>query len=190
MEKGKISGRVALNRKRHNESSTLLKYSVTQINSSQWMVTSTDTTHQYTLCEDVKVCSANCHLKYKSCNICVHLFSCNCMDALINYTICKHIHRIARNHKSTQSDDITSFTGLGDCLPINEIHTAIIETVIPQQQKKVESIRSRIQQKLMVLTSMVQEATNHEALLSAERCRTSATSALSVLTNSTTHGEK
>ena len=85
------------------------------------------------------------------------------MDALINYTICKHIHLIARNHKSTQSDDITSFTGLGDCLPINEIHTAIIKTVIPQQHKKMESIRSRIQQKLMVLTSMVQEATNHEA---------------------------
>ena len=47
-----------------------------------------------------------------------------------------------------------------------------------------------MQQKPMVLMSIVREVANLEALLSTERCITSATSALSVLTNSTSHGKK
>ena len=74
LEKGKISGRLSLIRKRHFESTRLSHTSVTQINSSQWMVTSSDSTRQYTICEDMKVCSINCHLQCNMYYLCAFIF--------------------------------------------------------------------------------------------------------------------
>ena len=161
--------------------------SVTQINSLQWMVTSSDSTRQYTICEDMKVCSINCHLQCNMCNICVHSFSCNCMDALINHTICKHIHLVAKQNKSTKIPPQNISINLSDCLPINEIHTSLLETTVEQQQVEVANIRRRVQEKLMIMMSQVEQCTNTEALLSAERNITSAMSVLNVIDNSTAH---
>ena len=179
LEMGKFSGRFALIRKKHFESTRLLDTSVTQVNSSQWMVTSSDSTRQYTICEYM-VCSINCHLQCNMCNICVHSFSCNCMDALINHTICKHTHLVAKQNKSTKIPPQNISVNLGDCLPINEIHTSLLETSVEQQQVEVANIRSRVQEKLMILMSQVEQCTNTEALLSAERNISSAMSVLNV----------
>ena len=169
LEKGKISGRLSLIRKRHFESTRLSDTSVTQVNSSQWMVTSSDSTRQYTICEDMKVCSINCHLQCSICNICVHSFSCNCMDALINHTICKHIHLVAKQNKNTKIHPKNITVNLGDCLPINEIRTSLLETTVEQQQVEVANIRKRVLEKVMILMSQVEQCTNTEALLAAER---------------------
>ena len=105
LEKGKFSVRLSLIRKGHFESTRLSATSVTQINSSQWMVTSSNSTRQYTIYGDMKVCCINFHLQCNMCNICVHSFSCNCMDSLINHIICKHIHLVAKqqNHKNSSA---------------------------------------------------------------------------------------
>ena len=34
----------------------------------------------------------NCHLSCPECNVCVHMFTCSCVDAVLHNTICKHIH--------------------------------------------------------------------------------------------------
>ena len=132
----------------------------------------------------MKVCSINCHLQCNMCNICVHSFSCNCMDALINHTICKHIHLVAKQNKSKKIPPQNISVNLSDCLPINEIHTSLLETTVEQQQVEVANIRRRVQEKLM---SQVKQCTNTEALLSAERNITSAMSVLNVIDNSTAH---
>ena len=142
-----FSGRLSLIRKRHLESTRLSDTSVTQVNSSQWMVTSSDSTRQYTICEDMKVCSINCHLQCSMCNICVHSFSCNCMDTLINHTICKHIHLVAKQNKNTKIHPKNITVNLGDCLPINEIRTSLLETTVEQQQVEVANIRKRVLEK-------------------------------------------
>ena len=46
-----------------------------------------DTIKQCESCTD-----ASCSLRCKRCNICVHIFLCNCPDSLIRSTICKHVH--------------------------------------------------------------------------------------------------
>ena len=103
LEKGKVSGQLALIRKRHIESTKLPTQSVTQCNNTQWSVTSSDDTREYTVCEETQMCPVNCHLSCDNSNICVHMFSCNCMDALINHTMCKHIYLVASSKKPTRS---------------------------------------------------------------------------------------
>ena len=76
---------------------------------------------------------------------------------------------------------------LGDYLPINEIHTSLLETTVEQQQVEVANIRRRVQEKPMVLMSQVEQCTNTDALLSAERNITSAMSVLNVIDYSTAH---
>ena len=36
--------------------------------------------------------SCGCHLKCDECNICVHTYSCTCLNAILHNTICKHVH--------------------------------------------------------------------------------------------------
>ena len=37
---------------------------------------------------------STCQLRCESCRICVHTFSCSCLDAGLRYTICKHVHLV------------------------------------------------------------------------------------------------
>ena len=62
LEKGKVSGRLALIRKRHAESTKLPSQSVTQCNNTQWSVASSDGTREYTVYEETQMCPVNCHL--------------------------------------------------------------------------------------------------------------------------------
>ena len=50
----------------------------------------------YTVVLDNKICPQKCSMLCPECNICIHMFTCNCADALIRTTICKHIHLVAR----------------------------------------------------------------------------------------------
>ena len=38
-----------------------------------------------------------CNMKCSECEICVHMYMCNCTDFLILSTMCKHIHLVQRS---------------------------------------------------------------------------------------------
>lgn len=107
------------------------------------------------------------------------------MDALVNHTICKHIHLIAGNDKPTEGPNINKNTLSHDDLLINETHLSLEETAIPKQHKHNE-IKIRLQQKLTTLMSQIQKVTNDEALLSAEKNINAAISVLHVINTSDT----
>lgn len=44
---------------------------------------------------EAQTCAVKCH----ECNICVHSFSCTCLDSALRNTICKHIHLVFRIYK-------------------------------------------------------------------------------------------
>jgi len=48
--------------------------------------------------------NCHCHLRCSSCDVCVHMYSCTCMDYLIHSTVCKHIHLV----NTYQPSDINS----------------------------------------------------------------------------------
>ncbi len=96
LEKSKLTGRVSTISKRHNASRGLSTDLVTSIDDCTWYVRSADTQQQYTVVRELQQCTLNCFLRCSDCGICVHMYYCNCMDAVIRHTICKHIDLVVR----------------------------------------------------------------------------------------------
>ena len=96
MEKGKNTERINMITARHQSS---LKFSFSQVNIHQsttgqaatWEVQSCENTNIYS----VHNCPNNCSIRCQECNICVHMFLCNCANALIKSSICKLAHLVA-----------------------------------------------------------------------------------------------
>ncbi|XP_065206325.1 uncharacterized protein LOC135835821 [Planococcus citri] len=59
-------------------------------NENTWIVKNKYVVHRIT-----NVISACCQRICKSCNICVHMFTCSCYNNAVDYNICKHIHACA-----------------------------------------------------------------------------------------------
>ena len=97
IEKGKNTARINMIRERHQSS---LKLCAALVNETEqnlsWEVTSRDRTSTYTVSLLNNTCPQQCEIRCYDCDISVHIYTCNCADALIRYTICKHIHLVAR----------------------------------------------------------------------------------------------
>ena len=118
-QKGKISGRLSVIHKRHLASQKLSSSLVNIVDDNTWLVqSSTDKDKSYTVERDKQECDANCALKCQECNICVHMYCCNCSDALIHHTICKHIHLVASTNHLPASNDYTGFSSEQDYGPL------------------------------------------------------------------------
>ena len=97
IEKGKNTERINMIRKRHQSSLTLPFSNVnTTDHPDTWEVDSTEEDKRYSVTVLHKSCPYNCYTRCIECDTCVHMYTCNCADALIKSSICKHIHLIAR----------------------------------------------------------------------------------------------
>ena len=104
LEKGKNSGRINTIKQRHQSSKKLLTSSVQATDQYlSWKVTSADSKAEYHIHQTNKECPHNCSLKRADCNICVHIYYCDCPDALIKGTICKHIRLVARYRSEVET---------------------------------------------------------------------------------------
>ena len=96
-EKGKSTARIRTIQQRHMESEKLTLQQVHRVDEHKWKVQSASIHNQmYSVTEEDKICPYKCHLICSNCNVCIHMFSCSCTDALIHGTICKHIHLVIR----------------------------------------------------------------------------------------------
>ena len=89
IQKGKNTGRIEAIVKRHMASEKLPSSLVKAIDNKTWAVTSSDNQREYIVEQESDKCGVNCAMRCE-CNICVHMYCCNCADALIHHTICKH----------------------------------------------------------------------------------------------------
>ena len=156
LEKGKISARLSVIRKRHLASQKLSSSLISVVNNNTWSVqSSTDSDKSYTVEKDKHECNGNCALKCQECNICVDTYSCNCSDALIHHTICKHIHLIAStNHHLASKCASTSFDQDHDSL------LAALQTNVSE----ASHIKNTIIRELSSLSTQVQQCENLSAL--------------------------
>ena len=179
LEKGKITGRVATIRRRHEESKNICSELLNQCSENQWTVASTHGSNVYTVRKETNKCIQNCQLQCKDCKICIHIFSCTCMDAILNYTICKHVHFVASENKLENSSTPAADTTLtSKDLLLNEAQTSLLKTTVPQHKEKI--IQTRLQHKLLMMTSMLKSVTNMDVLLSVEKNVSAAMSLLNV----------
>lgn len=101
-EIGKRSHKVCQIQKRHKSAKILHEkggIDIQVIGSDTWKVQSESTSDQYYNIEKVTTSlECDCHLRCVTCGVCVHNFSCSCIDALLHNTICKHVHLLCLQH--------------------------------------------------------------------------------------------
>ncbi|XP_041456018.1 uncharacterized protein LOC121408572 [Lytechinus variegatus] len=127
LEKGRKSHRIRNNDRQHKASQQLSIEAVSKVSDSRWSVQSSDGQHYYLVEKVAASCSPICQLACKACGVCVHGFSCSCIDGVVRGTLCKHVHLVCRSLLSSEEaepaidDDPEACTGpQGDVL-ISEI---------------------------------------------------------------------
>ncbi|GFT27775.1 uncharacterized protein NPIL_575441 [Nephila pilipes] len=104
IKRGKLTPRVALIRKRHKTSLEMgSEYGYIQC-VKKHIVTKTqgESIFTYDIEEGDKTCQ--CTIRCEECYICIHSFSCSCVDYCVRFIICKHIHFI---HKESSVGEIS-----------------------------------------------------------------------------------
>ena len=96
-EKGKNTTRIHAISQRHRFSlalsTDLVSADCDELN--LWNVTSTKGEEIYQVKLE-QTCECKCFMRCRACGICIHQYSCSCMDSLLQVTICKHIHLTMR----------------------------------------------------------------------------------------------
>ena len=157
-EKGKVTGRIAIIQKRHNASKSLPLDAVRVVDSCTYQVQSGSEPNEYTIHQLSEECSENCGMRCKECNICVHLYSCSCPDSILQHTICKHVHLIARYRKQ---DELPNVQDTLDDMLMQEITTP--------STRNCESVQNRIMVLLNDISSLVQSSDSCEELKMTEK---------------------
>lgn len=105
---------------------------------------------EYTVSRSRNELSICCWLMCSLCKICIHTYSCTCVDFLIRNTICKHIHSIALmgiNQVEVHQDEAcTSKTGDQEKEEIKEHLKTLSRDQNNETQKKSTLIKNIIKQ--------------------------------------------
>ena len=102
-EKGKLTHRIADINKRH-KSAEKMDECITTISHNQWSVKSAQGQNSYNITKlTPEPC---CPLKCSHCGVCVHMYSCTCLDSVLHSTACKHVHLVHKQkHIRTSEAD-------------------------------------------------------------------------------------
>ena len=104
LSKGKAGiNRMRMIRDRHQTSSTMSPACIEQIREGHWQIKSDKAKDSYIYTvQRESITLSCCSIMCNQCQICIHQFSCTCMDFLVRTTICKHIHLVVTT-ATTQS---------------------------------------------------------------------------------------
>ena len=164
LQKGKISGRLTTIRKRRWESSyQTLSYQSISKDGKEWNVKSADGRQEYSVVCEHDACQQKCQIVCNYCQVCIHMYTCTCMDFLIYHTICKRIHLICSNRQgrlnitlpATSMQDI----GIPETKPL--LHSSTPE-------KKLKKIKDRIHKSLSRISVCMASCTCENDLHLAE----------------------
>ena len=149
--------------KRHQTSKKLSLKQVQQVNETTWTVKSQDLKNEYTVVR--ASCKGNCALKCQECNACIHTYYCNCMDAQVHHSMCKHIHLVAITQPEAPARGQSSKR-----LESTQAQLPLLHAL----QKKgncsnLHTVRERVLRTLSTLTAQITQCTSVEGLLATEK---------------------
>ena len=182
VKKGKVSGRLTIIRKRHWESTKLPFQSLVTKNKDgrEWKVMSQDREEEYTVTCEHDYCPQGCHLVCSYCQVCILMYTCTCMDYLINHTICKHIHLVSFSELKITKRVISSE-------PVGTIEPSILPENSTSDDMKVTNIKDRLHQVLSKIHVQMETCTSEHDLLMAD---SHARSAVCILELSSFNGKR
>ncbi|KFM82667.1 hypothetical protein X975_19121, partial [Stegodyphus mimosarum] len=76
----------------HAKGRLIAKSKVTNVSEGSYRVASEQQLNYSYLVTKENVDHLTCDLTCAACKICIHMYSCTCIDYLVKFTICKHIH--------------------------------------------------------------------------------------------------
>ena len=103
---GKNTHRICEISKRHKSAIAISPDHLTPIQHNKWNVRSnTESTRNYTV-EKIQD-SCDCKVVCQECQICPHIYNCDCLDATIHATVFKHAHFV---HMETRTQSTRTST--------------------------------------------------------------------------------
>ena len=101
IHKGKNSHRIGEIRQRHQNAHEMVAGGCIPVQHSEhaWKVNSQQDSEKHYIVR-IALESCDCKLRCSSCNACIHMYSCTCVDSAIHTTVCKHIHNYCTNGTS------------------------------------------------------------------------------------------
>ena len=152
--------------KRHHSSESLATSSVATATNNTWIVSSqTCAGLTYTVTLENVDCPFKCHIKCSVCNICIHMYSCTCTDALVHGSICKHIHLTIQCMK--QSNASYSIHQPSSATIQNQVAT-ILKTVQNPPSTHDHLVR-QVRSKLSAISASINQLSSKETLLSINK---------------------
>lgn len=175
LTKGKANYRVNAIYQHHRRSLSLPVENVQSSGENVLSIKSSDGKNVYEVQRVQDQCPEHpaCRLSCQECNICVHLYVCNCPDSLILHTICKHIHLVQRslsleaNEMKGKTADSISAEG-NENYDQEEVERLTRFAQIPNQVD-VASVRNRVTRRLSDLQGLVSQSINTNNLTQLER---------------------
>ena len=134
---------------------------------------------QYTVVCEHDQYPLQCHVVCHYCQVCIHMYTCICLDFIINHTICKHIHLVSFNELRKPMRR-TSTEPMG-----------AIEPPIPlpvSDDNKLRKVKDRLHQLISKIHIIKMEAckSEHDLLMAESHAR----SAVCILELSTSSDQK
>ena len=170
LEKGKYSHRISEINKRHKSGIKMLPHStnISEKDNKCWIVPSeNDGSVRYTVRLIKETC--DCKLRCSSCMVCVHLYSCTCMDSTLHSTVCKHVHLV-----KIMSDPVSEkVTNPQRSL---EYFSCLLEDKVEDSQ--LTTLRQQVLGKLNDMTILVTDCRDIDALKTTSKHVTSAIMAI------------
>ncbi len=159
LEKGKTSHRICEINKRHKSA---IQWSI-KIDDDEWKVPSQNSSGiEYTVTR-VKI-KCDCFLRCSNCDACIHMYTCNCVDATIHSTLCKHTHLVCLPSTSTSTSTLTVNGSTSDHKQVKNYFSKILQQ---SNASETDKIRRNLQCKLQEVHQSSNNIQNKEALKAA-----------------------
>ena len=171
LEKGKYSHRISEINKRHKSAERMLPMSVNIIRDDiDWIVPSEkDASVRYNVRLINETC--DCKLRCSSCEVCVHMYSCTCMDSTLHKTVCKHVHLVTMTTTTTTTTDkVCDSTSMA--ATSLEYFSNLLKDKVKDSQ--LSTLRQQVLNKLDVMAVHVRECQSKDALKTSIKHITSA----------------
>lgn len=171
VEKGKNTSRLQLISRRHKTSmdlsTDLVSIRKDATDKTVWKVMAANSSDVFQVEKENENCPYKCLLICRFCSVCVHQFSCTCLDSLTHGTIWKHVHLVKRfqNITNTFPEPVRI-----SAVQKNGTQSQLLNLITTSQTIEGHTIlRNRLLTKLSNLRSCVTETNDKESFIALNR---------------------
>ncbi|XP_063969505.1 uncharacterized protein LOC135157532 isoform X1 [Lytechinus pictus] len=156
LQKGKKSRRINDIDSRHRQSLKLDSSAVKEVCANKWEVSSSDGKHVYIVEKNV-ACCVSCPLACKECQVCVHEFSCTCIDGVVRGTLCKHVHLVSRTVYSNRQDGVVGIRNVEQPAAQPPAEEQIIQELASKNKNLTAKTKMHVASKMQELQTLLDE---------------------------------